>query len=51
MVKVTLEIPEELLGDIYIAVGAVLRQGYEEEPETELAPDPEPAADAEETGA
>jgi hypothetical protein len=52
VVKVTLEVPEELLGDIYIAVGKVLWQGYEEEPETELAPDPEPVADtAGETGA
>ncbi len=51
MVKVTLEIPEELLGDIYMAVGAVLRRGYEEEPETELAPDPEPVAAADETEA
>lgn len=51
MVKVTLEIPEELLGDIYTAVGAVLRRGYEEESETALSPDPEPVADADETGA
>jgi hypothetical protein len=26
MVKVTLEVPESLLGDIYIAVGAVLER-------------------------
>lgn len=51
MVKVTVEIPEELLGDIYMAVGKVLRRGYQEEPETELTPDPEPGADADETGA
>ena len=64
MVKVTLQIPEELLGDIYMAVGAVLRRGYEEEAETErrlarkrlrsgrkLAPGPEPVADADETEA
>jgi len=47
VVKVTLQVPEELLGDIYMAVGAVLRQGYEEE--SEPVPDPEPAADADET--
>jgi hypothetical protein len=51
VVKVTLEIPEELLGDIYMAVGAVLRRGYEEEAETELAPEPEPVADADGTEA
>jgi hypothetical protein len=51
VVTVTLEIPEELLGDIYIAVGKVLWQGYEEEPDTDLATDPEPVADADEAGA
>jgi hypothetical protein len=51
VVKVTLEIPEELLGEIYVAVGQVLRRGYEEEHETDLAPDPEPGADDDGTGA
>jgi hypothetical protein len=30
MVKVTLEVPESLLADIYIAVGALLQRGQEE---------------------
>jgi hypothetical protein len=30
MVKVTLEVPEPLLGDIYIAVGKVLRSGQDD---------------------
>jgi len=31
MAIVTLEVPEELLGDLYIAVGLVLRRDAEEE--------------------
>ena len=49
MVKVTLEIPEELLGDIYIAVGKVLWDGYQDESETDPATDRESVADADET--
>jgi hypothetical protein len=30
MVKITVEVPEELVGDIYFAVGAVLRRGQDE---------------------
>lgn len=30
MVKITVEVPEELVGDIYIAVGAVLQRGQDE---------------------
>jgi len=30
MVKVTLEVPESLLGDIYIAVGKVLDRGSDD---------------------
>ena len=30
MVKVTLEVPESLLGDIYIAVGKVLERGRDD---------------------
>jgi hypothetical protein len=30
VVKITVEVPEELVGDIYVAVGAVLRRGQEE---------------------
>jgi hypothetical protein len=38
MVKVTLEVPESLLGDIYVAVGGVLeRARHEAEEEAEQA--------------
>ena len=30
MVKVTVEVPEALIGDIYIAVGRVLQRGQDE---------------------
>lgn len=30
MAKITIEVPEELVGDIYIAVGRVLHQGQDE---------------------
>lgn len=30
MVKVTIQVPEALVGDIYIAVGAALRRGQDE---------------------
>ena len=30
MVKVTIEVPEAVVGDIYIAVGRVLQRGQEE---------------------
>jgi hypothetical protein len=53
MVKVTVEVPEELVGDIYLAVGAVLERGQHELDEaTEQAAgrhrddDDEPAGEA-----
>jgi hypothetical protein len=30
VVKITVEVPEELVGDIYIAVGRVLERGQDE---------------------
>jgi hypothetical protein len=30
VVKITVEVPEELVGDIYVAVGAVLQRGQDE---------------------
>jgi hypothetical protein len=30
MVKITVEVPEELVGDMYVAVGAVLQRGQDE---------------------
>lgn len=30
MVKISVEVPEELVGDIYVAVGAVLQRGQDE---------------------
>lgn len=30
MIKITVEVPEELVGDIYMAVGTVLRRGQAE---------------------
>ena len=40
MVKVTVEVPEALVGDIYVAVGKVLQYGQEEldEAAKELTP-------------
>jgi hypothetical protein len=49
MVKVTLEVPESLLGDIYIAVGAVLER-YEADQRAEQARAPEPS-DSDQVGA
>jgi len=53
MVKITVEVPEELVGDIYLAVGAVLRRGQDEldEATEQAAPsqrddDDEPAGEA-----
>lgn len=53
VVKVTVEVPQELVGDIYVAVGAVLRRGQDELDEaTEQAAgsqrddDDEPAGEA-----
>jgi hypothetical protein len=42
MVKVTLEVPESLLGDIYIAVGHVLDDWDEADQGLEQAADSEP---------
>lgn len=30
VVKITVEVPEDLVGDIYVAVGDVLRRGQDE---------------------
>ena len=30
MVKISVEVPEDLVGDIYVAVGAVLQRGQDE---------------------
>jgi hypothetical protein len=30
VVKITVEVPEELVGDIYVAVGRVLKRGQDE---------------------
>lgn len=35
MAKVTIDVPEELLGDIYVAVGEVLQRAQAEEEEEE----------------
>ena len=53
MVKISVEVPEELVGDIYVAVGAVFQRGQDEPDEvTEHAAgsqrddDDEPAGEA-----
>jgi hypothetical protein len=53
VVKITVEVPEQLVGDIYVAVGAVLQRGQDEldEATEQAAPsqrddDDEPAGEA-----
>jgi len=52
VVKVTIEVPEALVGDIYMAVGAVLQRGQDELDEVAGQPAPpqrdddEPAEEA-----
>jgi len=45
MVKVTLEVPESLLGDVYIAVGTVLQRGQDDRDEGSGQADPGPRDD------
>ncbi len=51
MAKITVEVPESLVGDIYIAVGRVLRDGQDELDEAQASrkeeeeEDDEPAAE------
>ena len=47
MAKITVEVPEELVGDIYIAVGRVLQEGQRELDEAAARAVSEPVDDEE----